>query len=225
MQLKHRILTEQNFLVPTWKKALTDAIITVPDSAPAVLPALSLQSHGGDTLVWVLSSVPHWEQWVRYYSDTCPVIVMSKLTSLPEMQKALEAGARGYIEVLANPLQLQQAASTVFVGALWVAAPMLSRLIGIVSRALPEPQPQAPMFDQLSRREREVAEVVVTGVSNKEVAEKLNITVRTVKEHLTSIYQKLGIHDRLELILMARDKPQQLHSHSVGSLEYVHKAR
>jgi DNA-binding NarL/FixJ family response regulator len=209
MMLKHRILTEHNFLVPTWQKGLSDAIISVPDGAPPVLISPDLQSNGAVTVVWVLSSLPHWEQWVRHYSETCHVIVMSKLTSLPEMQKALEAGARGYIEVLANPVQLQQAANTVSQGALWVAAPMLSRLIGIISTALPQPQPQAPMFERLSKREREVAEAVVTGISNKEVASQLNITVRTVKEHLTSVFQKLDINDRLQLILMAREKPLQ----------------
>lgn len=200
MMLKHRILTEQNFLVPTWQRGLENITIAVPKGEPPVL-----LHDSGETIVWVLSSLPHWEQWVRHYSETRYVIVMSKLTSLPEMQKALEAGARGYLEVLANPLQLQQAANTVSQGALWMAAPMLSRLIGIISNALPEPHPQALMFDQLSRREREVAEAVVTGMSNKEVAERLNITVRTVKEHLSSIFQKLNIQDRLQLILMARE--------------------
>ena len=156
-------------------------------------------------MVWILSSVPEWEQLVQDYSAHYPVMVLSKMTSLPEMQKALEAGARGYIEALAHPVQLAQAASSVSQGALWIAAPMLSRLLGIISSALPEPRTPVEWQEKLSQRERQVAEMVATGISNREVAEQLHITVRTVKEHLTSIVAKLEIHDRLQLILMTRD--------------------
>ena len=85
---------------------------------------------------------------------------------------------------------------------------MLSRLLGILSGALPEPQTPPEWQEKLSKREIEVAEVVATGVTNREVAEQLHITVRTVKEHLTSIFSKLGIHDRLALILMTRSTSQ-----------------
>lgn len=223
MTLKHRILTEKNFMVPTWKKGLADVVISVPRATVPAIPAADLPPVGADTVVWVLSSVPDWEQWVRHYSATCHVIVLSKLTNLPEMQKALQAGARGYMEALANSTQMQQAATTVSLGALWVAAPMLSKLTAIIAGALPEPQ-QPAVFDQLSKRERDVAELVVTGISNKEVAQKLDITVRTVKEHLSSIFQKLDIHDRLQLILMARERPQPHIQNSAGNQRYVHKA-
>lgn len=224
MTLKHHILTESNFIVPTWEKGLANAVITIPGHEFPALPAVNMPPVSEHALVWVLSSVPHWQQWVRHYSDTCHVIVMSKVTSLPEMQQALQAGARGYMEVLANPQQLQQAAATVSMGALWMAAAMLSKLTGIIAGALPEPSPQTAVFDQLSKREREVAELVVTGVSNKDVAEQLNITVRTVKEHLSSIFQKLEINDRLQLILIARENPRLPVQSSAGNQGYVHKA-
>ena len=204
MSLRHLILNEPNFRAPNWRQGLENtSIIPFHGGEPFPLP--------GDVteyMVWVMSSLPEWEKLVTHYSARCPVIVLSKLTHLSEMQRALEAGARGYIEVLANPVQLAQAASTVSQGALWIAAPMLSRLLGILSEKLPEPKAPQAWLDKLSNREREVAEIVATGVTNREVAEQLHITVRTVKEHLTSIFSKLGIHDRLALILMARGANQ-----------------
>lgn len=200
MSLKQLILTEKGFRPPNWEQGLPDAAIVAIDSGqPPARPG-----DAGDEVVWVLSSLPNWVQLVRHYSADCPVIVLSKLTGLPEMQQSLEAGARGYIEALANPVQLRQAAGTVSQGALWIAAPMMSRLLGILSSALPEARTPLEWQEKLSRREREVAEVVATGISNREVADQLHITVRTVKEHLTSIFAKLGVQDRLQLILMAR---------------------
>ncbi|RFF26504.1 MULTISPECIES: response regulator transcription factor [unclassified Wenzhouxiangella] len=200
MNLNHLILTEPNFLPPNWQQGLNEvSIIQFTGGQPPDLP-----SDEGRLVVWILSSAPDWEMLVQHYGVHCPVIVISKMPNLPELQRALEAGARGYIEALANPVQLEQAASSVSQGALWIAAPMLSRLLGILSNALPEPHNPPEWQEKLSKRERQVAELVATGVTNREVAEKLHITVRTVKEHLTSIFAKLGIQDRLHLILLTR---------------------
>jgi DNA-binding NarL/FixJ family response regulator len=53
----------------------------------------------------------------------------------------------------------------------------------------------------LSDRERQVAQLVASGSSNREVAEQLSISERTAKAHLTSIFEKLGLRDRLQLSL------------------------
>jgi len=199
--LTHLILTQAGFEPPNWRRGLEPLQVLAHDGGqPPEVP-----SDASRVMVWVLCGIPDWERLIAHYSSHCPVMALSRLPKLPEMQKALEAGARGYIEVLANPVQLQQAANTVSQGALWVAAPMLSRLLTIISGALPEPQSPDEWLEKLSKRERQVAQVVATGISNREVAEQLHITVRTVKEHLTSIFAKLGIHDRLQLILKARE--------------------
>jgi DNA-binding NarL/FixJ family response regulator len=52
---------------------------------------------------------------------------------------------------------------------------------------------------ELTTREREVAELIAGGASNKDIAERLGITERTVKAHLTSVFQKLGLTSRLQL--------------------------
>ena len=201
MSQHHLILSEPGFRAPNWQQGLSNAsIVTFAGGEPLPLPGEDSQY-----MVWVLSSVADWENMVRHYSARCPVVVISKVTSLPEMQKALEAGARGYIEAVAHPVQFGQAADTVSQGALWIPAPMMSRLLGILSARMPEPKTPAEWQEKLSRRELEVAEVVATGVTNRQVAEQLHITVRTVKEHLTSIFSKLGVNDRLQLILMARE--------------------
>lgn len=209
MKLNHLVLTEPNFKAPNWKLGLEGArIIETTEENREQLPDVSRES-----VVWILSSATDWETLVRHYSARCPVIVLSKLTHLSEMKRALEAGARGYMEALASPLQLGQAAGAVSQGALWISESVLGRLLGILSDAMPEPGEPADWREKLTKRERDVAQVVATGASNREVAEQLHITVRTVKEHLTSIFTKLGIHDRLRLILLAREGGQSPNGH------------
>jgi DNA-binding NarL/FixJ family response regulator len=57
----------------------------------------------------------------------------------------------------------------------------------------------AKLQKQLSKRQREVAELAASGLSNKEIASRLGIALETVKNHLTAVYRKLGIRGRKEL--------------------------
>ena len=65
-----------------------------------------------------------------------------------------------------------------------------------------------PGLDTLSAREREVAEAVAEGLTNKQVAARLGITERTVKAHLATVFEKTGVRDRLQLALrLSRRQP------------------
>jgi len=84
-------------------------------------------------------------------------------------------------------------------GGLWVGPELMARVVGAAGRALaPLAKAQQPL---LSGREAEVAREVVKGLSNKEIAAKLGITERTVKAHMGAIFEKLGVRDRLQLVL------------------------
>ena len=62
----------------------------------------------------------------------------------------------------------------------------------------------ARRFDFLAPRERQIALLVGSGANNKEIAERLGISESTVKAHLTSVFRKLGVPDRLRLALLVR---------------------
>ncbi|KAA0875198.1 response regulator transcription factor [Nitrincola tapanii] len=116
------------------------------------------------------------------------------------------AGARGYVDALSNTEILSQVAKTVNEGALWLPAPLVTSVIGIISSLLEKRQTQPADLSNLTEREREVTEAVVAGASNKEVAKQLQITERTVKAHLSNIFDKLGVRDRMHLMLAVRGK-------------------
>ncbi|CAA0107256.1 Response regulator protein VraR [Zhongshania aliphaticivorans] len=86
-------------------------------------------------------------------------------------------------------------------GASWYPPVMLTEIFNLARKNMASDQPLSPLFDALTDRERQVALRVAEGKSNKEVAVDFNITVRTVKAHLSNIYEKLQVKDRVALLI------------------------
>jgi len=120
------------------------------------------------------------------------------------VSEALALGASGCCNTYAAPEVLRQVALVVQNGGLWIGQEMLRRLVGGTSRILGSrsiAQQKNEWSAVLSDRETQVARLVASGASNREIAEKLLITERTVKAHLSAVFEKLGLRDRLQLSL------------------------
>lgn len=119
------------------------------------------------------------------------------------VMQALAAGAAGCCNTHAAPEVLSQVALVVENGGLWIGQSLLQRLVGGAAQRLEQRAETAPddWASQLTEREAQVARKVAEGANNKEVAQSLSITERTVKAHLTTIFEKLGLRDRLQLTL------------------------
>ena len=116
----------------------------------------------------------------------------------------MERGALGYCHSHAGPAMLHQVATVVSNQGLWVGPSLLNRLIRAAQEKAPETAEADVALEDLSPREREVAELVGTGATNKEIARKLDITERTVKAHLSAVFTKLKVRDRLQLVLLMK---------------------
>jgi DNA-binding NarL/FixJ family response regulator len=125
------------------------------------------------------------------------------LSNVPEDEQglaALAAGASGYCSALTLPAVLHQVASVVAHGGTWVGPQLMQRLMqGLATRGN---EATEPALDKLSQRERQVAEAVSRGSTNKEIARVMGITERTVKAHLSAAFGKLGVRDRMQLSLL-----------------------
>ena len=115
---------------------------------------------------------------------------------------ALAAGCFGYCHAYADPGLLRQILDVVAGGEVWVGRELLTRLLGSLGARLP--QAGTAWRTNLTEREQAVAEWAAAGLSNKEIAARLDITVRTVKAHLSQIFAKLGVRDRLQLVVYMR---------------------
>ncbi|MFQ5778489.1 MAG: response regulator [Terriglobia bacterium] len=124
-----------------------------------------------------------------------------------EKEKAVRGvrlGARGILFKDAEAALVLKSIRKVNQGEVWIDNPILSEALDTLVRKPPTPPGVSGQRDsRLSSREMEVVRCVAMGLRNKEVADKLGVSEATVKNHLTSVYGKLGVSDRLELILHA----------------------
>jgi DNA-binding NarL/FixJ family response regulator len=139
-----------------------------------------------------------------------PIVVLSNVPEDGQGLAALGAGASGYCSALALPAVLKQVASVVSEGGLWVGPQLMRRLMqGLARHSGDIPK---PALDILSQRERQVAQAVSQGSTNKEIARVMGITERTIKAHLSSIFEKLGVRDRMQLSLLVNGVENPVHT-------------
>ena len=112
---------------------------------------------------------------------------------------ALEAGARGILARTCPAEELTKAIRVVHEGQIWARRQVLQARVEQMALSAATATAQAGLEGRLSQRENEVFRRAATGLSNKELAEALVISQATVKAHLTSIFQKLGLRGRSEL--------------------------
>ncbi|GKW49790.1 response regulator transcription factor [Halomonas sp. NCCP-2165] len=181
--------------LPRWQAAF-------PDGERDTLERVRSSIGAGD-LVWVSERVDEWPTLVRQWSQRgASVVVLSYRPGQAQGLAALEAGARGYMHALANVEVLRQAATVVTHQGLWVGPELLSLVVGSSFRAMGgAPRASREWLERLTERERAVALAVADGQSNKEVARRLAISDRTVKSHLSAIFRKLEVRDRMQLVL------------------------
>jgi two-component system NarL family response regulator len=122
----------------------------------------------------------------------------------------LKAGAKGCCRRGIDPDSLQQVLSVTANGGVWVTRSLLpawsTNCASTWTRIASRPRRRRTMsLAELTQREREIVRLIVEGASNKEVASSLNISERTVKGHLSNVFQKLGVSDRLKLVLFVRE--------------------
>lgn len=120
-----------------------------------------------------------------------------------EARAMVKAGARGYMAVASMPSLVSKAVRVVLGGDLWVSRRALVGLIEELRTGHPQDVDcHRSALDQLTPREGEIAERIAAGDSNRIIAARLGITERTVKAHLTAVFAKTGLHDRVHLALM-----------------------
>lgn len=132
-----------------------------------------------------------------------PTVILVAIPTFEQAVRLLQCGVRGYGNRHMRRENLLQAVTAVKDGQVWLPPDIVNRMITAIP-ANGNGHGKPSLSEALSRRESEVVQLVSTGLSNKEIADKLFISVRTVKAHLTSIFSKTGFRDRLELAVKMR---------------------
>ncbi|RPJ87516.1 MAG: DNA-binding response regulator [Acidobacteria bacterium] len=118
------------------------------------------------------------------------------------LREAIQAGADGYILKRAVESELITAIQAVMRGDLYVD-PAMTRVL-LTEQPSPKPSPSG-LVEPLTNREIEVLKLIVKGYTNRQMADGLNLSVRTVESHRANIMDKLGVRSRVELIRYATE--------------------
>jgi DNA-binding NarL/FixJ family response regulator len=128
------------------------------------------------------------------------VLVLTSFSDQRRIMDALDAGAEGYLLKHSEPEVILSGIRAVVAGGSPLD-PKAARTLLTQQRRAPEP---APAPSPLTAREEEVLTMVGDGLPNKSIARRLGISERTVKAHLTNIFQRLGVTDRTQAALWAQ---------------------
>jgi DNA-binding NarL/FixJ family response regulator len=130
------------------------------------------------------------------------VILLTSRHDPDFLEEALRSGARGVFQRDKPVHFIPQAIRKVMNGGLWYERALAEHILDrFVSRRNEPPNPQDRKIATVTTREREVIELICKGLKNREISEQLHISEVTVSHHLTSIFRKLEVSDRISLIL------------------------
>jgi DNA-binding NarL/FixJ family response regulator len=196
-------------VVATLKRVPEFDVVAVGASAnDAVLIA---EKHLPDVMLMDINMPGSGIDAAKKICSSCPVIKILMLTiseNVDDLLAALEAGARGYILKGVSGPDLVKTMIAVHRGDSYVtpslAARVLSRMTKAPARA--SAPKTAPCDDRLTFREEQILKQVSDGLTNKEIARKLQLSEKTVKHYVTNILQKLQVRNRVEAALSFKKK-------------------
>lgn len=141
---------------------------------------------------------------IMEYAPAARIIVLTASISREQVVKAMQAGVRGIALKECTSDDLIHGIRFVMEGRYWVAGDCMNSLIEAIrdEASLDAPARKSKDFG-LTRRELEIVSLVVAGYSNPEIARKCAISEQTVKHHMSNIFDKVGMYNRVELALFA----------------------
>ena len=139
---------------------------------------------------------------IRKGRNDIKVLLLTQYEDRDRILSGLKAGANGYIPKRATASDLVSAILTVYRGGCFIYPSVAKTMVDDYFQRIRQPGSLDP-YDQLTHREREVLKLMAEGHKSGEIAELLNMAVKTVLGHRTNIMRKLSIHNRTELIKYA----------------------
>jgi two-component system, NarL family, nitrate/nitrite response regulator NarL len=193
--LRRLLEDEPGFVVVGEASDGEEAVQSVQTLAPDVLLLdLSMPGVSGLDVVRQLSHRPHHSQ----------IMMLTASIASSDIATALQLGARGVVLKESAADVLIEGIKKVLAGEYWVGQTGEPDLTGALRRAAPPTTNNENQPFDLTAREREIVSAVGIGLGNREIGQLFSISEKTVKRHLTNIFDKTGVSSRLELSVFAR---------------------
>lgn len=155
-----------------------------------------------DTRNRTMSDIERLLASLREHYSFVHVVIFSAMPTYEEGSKWLTLGIKAYGNVHMAPIHLHEIYQSVSAGNIWLYPEFIQTMIRTFSTPKTITPSSHPLLKRLTQKEQEVALLLKKGLSNKEIALHVGITERTVKAHLSSIFEKTGAKDRLALALV-----------------------
>jgi two-component system nitrate/nitrite response regulator NarL len=202
--VNHSLISRSGYVPARWASAFPDG--TPHRSAKAFLARERMES-----ICWLYTGDIDEQVLLNELSLLVADAMVVVLTPTPNEEQAfrlISAGARGYCHAEAVAEQLVDVTSVIGSGGIWAPPELVARFVSLAQRLEGAKKVSAPSgFQQLTERELEVALLVGRGFNNREIADHLGLTDRTIKAHLTQIFSKLELRDRVQLALVVNRLP------------------
>ena len=138
--------------------------------------------------------------------DDANILILTTFDDDEYIFEGLRAGASGYLLKDVSGKELADAIRTISAGGTLIAPSVARKVISEFARLKPaSPKNIEKMSDPLSEREQEILKILAQGHTNREIAEQLYLAEGTVKNYVTSILQKIGVRDRTQAVLRAKE--------------------
>ena len=185
----------KNFINEIYEASTGEEAINMVEnhSIDAVIMDLGLPSMNGIEATRKIKSLNH----------NIKVIILTSHNSEEEVLESIKAGANAYCSKDINPDRLADTVLSVIEGAIWFDPKISDFVLNALSS---ESKKQSYDFDEdynLTDREKEVLDYICEGLNNGEISKILDVSVNTVKVHVSSIIQKLGVEDRTQVVVKA----------------------
>jgi DNA-binding NarL/FixJ family response regulator len=193
---------------PLFRQGVVNSLGMVPD-----FKVVGETSSGEEALNLALSlmpdvvlldvSMPGWNGIVtaEKIAMACPATAIVMLTAADDRDKllaALKAGARGYVLKGVSAKELSDVVRSACAGDVYVSPSIAAEmLVSLTKGKAPDP------LQELTERERQILELIGTGLTNREIGDKIFLSEKTIKHYVTNILQKLQVRSRVEAALLA----------------------
>ncbi|MBI3933980.1 MAG: response regulator transcription factor [Acidobacteria bacterium] len=187
--------TDKDFKVVGLSRTASEARPLISKSAPdIVLVELHMSGQSGLDLLRDLPGL----------SVRSRAIATAEEESREEIVEAMRLGAKGFVLKQTGPELFMKCLRKVYEGEIWLDGRFAEAVMHAFGTIQAETKGDGK--NEISAREMEVIALVVQGYKNRDIAQKLFISEKTVKNHLSAIFNKLGVADRLELTLYVFEK-------------------
>jgi RNA polymerase sigma factor (sigma-70 family) len=198
-----RILSLEKDILVVGEASRGDEVTKLVERTRADILLLDLKMPKGDLVQTLLE--------VNEHNPATKIIVLTAYSEDENILNAAKGGARGYLLKGVDFPTLLQAIKAVHAGGLWIDKEMPSaEAFQEIAHGQVNAAPNVKYddtLDSLTKREREILRLVAEGLTNEEIGKKIFISEKTVKTHLTNIFDKLKVNNRFKAALMIMGQP------------------